>query len=166
MRILIFVLVFLVSFNLSALSQIRPIQSNTNLRENNPNKISIMENSEPYTKTINTKFEMKPGEKLNIQNSNGSIKFVGWNKNYVKITAIKKTYNNCCDLSKIHMVMSTLQGLNIKTVNVSNDVRAKIDYIIRIPKNTSIGDILTQGDVKFINLSSNVINNTRRLSNR
>ena len=166
MRVLIVVIVVLISINLTALAQVRPAHSNSNLRENISNKISVMEKNEPFTKVISTNYEIKPGEKLNIYNLNGSIKFVGWNKNYVKITAIKKAFINCCDLSDIHMVLSTLNGLNIKTVNISNDMRAGIDYIINIPKNTSIGDIITQGDVKFKNLPESVINNTRRLSNR
>jgi len=166
MRVLIVVLVVLVSLNLSALSQTRPRNSITKLRENIPNKISVMERDEPFTKVISTNYEIKPGEKLNIYNLNGSIRFVGWNKNYVKITAVKKAFRNCCDLSDIHMVLSTLNGLNIKTVNISNDVRAGIDYTINLPKNTSIGDILTQGDVKFKNLSDSVVSNSRRLSNR
>ena len=166
MRIIIVVLVFLISLNLTALSQVQRLHSNNNLRENITNKISVMEGAEPYTKAISTNYKIKPGEKLNIYNLNGSIRFVGWNKNYVKITAIKKAFINCCDLSDIHMVLSTLNGLNIKTVNTSNDVRAGIDYIINIPKDTLIGDILTQGDVKFKNLPDSVINKTRRISNR
>jgi len=167
MRVIIVMLIVLISLNLNALSQIRSAaNSSTNLRENNSNKISVMEKDEPFTKAISANCKIKPGEKLNIQNLNGSIKFIGWNKNYVKITAIKKTFRNCCDLSKIHMVLSTLKGLNIKTVNISDDVRARIDYVINVPKNTSIGDILSQGDVKFRNLPDNVINKTRRLSNK
>ena len=166
MRALIVVIVVLISINLSALGQVRQVHSITNLRENITNKISVMEKDKPFTKVISTNYEIKPGEKLNIYNLNGSIRFVGWNKNYVKITAIKKAFTNCCDLSDIYMVLSTLNGLNIKTVNISNDMRAGIDYIINIPKSASIGDILTQGDVKFRNLSDSVINNTRRLSNR
>ncbi len=166
MRVLIVVIVVLISINLTALAQVRPAHSNTNLRESNPNKISRMENDGPYTKTISTKCEIRPGEKLNIYNLNGSIKFVGWNKNYVKIIAIKRTFINSYDLSEVYMVLSTLKGLNIKTVNNSNDMQAGIDYIINIPKNTSIGDIVTQGDVKFRNLPNRVINDARRLSNR
>lgn len=166
MKVLIAVIVVLISINLTALAQVRPVHSNTSLRENIPNKISVMERNEPFTKVISTNYKIKPGEKLNISNLNGSIRFVGWNKSYVKITAIKKAFINSYDLSDIHMVLSTLNGLNIKTVNISNDMRAGIDYIINIPKSASIGDIITQGDVKFRNLSDSVINNTRRLSNR
>jgi len=66
----------------------------------------------------------------------------------------------------IHMVLSNLKGLNIKTVNTSDDLRAKIDYVIHVPQNTLIGDILSQGDVKFRNLPKNIVNNSRRLLNR
>ncbi|MDP8204205.1 MAG: hypothetical protein P9L95_06710 [Candidatus Tenebribacter mawsonii] len=166
MRVLIVVLIVLISLNLTSLSQFRQVNYNTNLREYVPNKISVREKEGPYTKSISTNYEIKPGEKLNVYNLNGSIKFVGWNKNYVKITAIKKSFVNCCNLSEIHMVLSTLKGLNIKTVNISNDVEAGIDYIINIPKDTSIGDVVTQGDVEFKNLPDYVIKNTRRLSNR
>jgi len=166
MRTLIIVLIVMVSLNITALSQARSVNSNTRLRENMPSKISVMEKNVPFTKSISTNYEIKSGEKLNIYNPNGSIKFVGWNKNYVKITAIKRVFVNCCDLSKIHMVLSTLKGLNIKTVNVSDDAQARIDYIINIPENTSIGNVTSRGDVKFKNLPDYVVTNIRRLSNR
>lgn len=166
MRVLIVVIVVLISINLTALTQVLPARSNTNLRENTTNKISVMEKNEPFTKVISTNYQIKSGEKLNIYNLNGSIKFVGWDKNYVKIKAIKKVFKNSYDLSKIHMVLSTLKGLNIKTVNVSDDAKARIDYIINIPMNTSIGNVTSIGNIKFKNLPDYVVTNIRRLSNR
>jgi hypothetical protein len=166
MRVLIVVLIVLVSLNLTALSKARSVNSSTILRENLSNKISVMERNIPFTKSISTKYEIKPGEKLNIYNPSGSVKFVGWNKNYVKVTAIKRVYVDSYDLSKIHMVLSTLKGLNIKTVNISDDTQARIDYIINIPKNTSIGSVTSRGNIKFRNLPDYVVTDIRRLANR
>ncbi len=166
MKVLFIVLVFLISLDLMALSNERSINSNTNLKENTSNKISIMENVEPYTRSINANYAIKPGEKLNVYNLNGSIKFIGWNKNYVKITAVKKVFRNSCDLDCIQMTLSTLNGLIIETINISNDDRARIDYIINVPKNTIIGDILSNGNIQYENLPNKVLSNIRRLSNR
>lgn len=166
MKILILFLVILLSLNLSALINIRSINSIPDLTENISNKFSIMENSEPYTRSYNTNYAIKQGEKLNVYNLNGSITFIGWNKNYVNITAIKKVFRNSSDLNDVHMTLNTLNGLNIETVNISNDDRARIDYIISIPKTTLIGEILTRKNVKFKNFPNDILNNIRRLSNR
>ena len=113
MKVLIFVLVSLISLNLSALANIRSNNSNFNLTENISHKLSVMENNKAYTKSINTNYSIKPGEKLNVYNLNGAIKFIGWNKPYIKITAIKKVFRNCCDLNDIYMTLHTLNGLSL-----------------------------------------------------
>ena len=166
MRVLKLLVVVLLSSNLLALSQVRPKNSNSNFRENKPNQISILKNNKPYTKSTITNYAIKSDQKLNVYNLNGSIKVIGWNKNYIKITANKKVFRKCCDLKDLHMTLNTINGLTIETINNSDDDRARIDYIINVPKNTLIGDIFSRGNIKFINLPSNILNNTRRLSNR
>ena len=166
MKVLIIVMVFLICLNLTALANISSHNSNTNLTENISYKFSVMEKNKAYTKSINTNYSIKPGEKLNVYNLNGSIKFIGWNKHYIKITAIKKVFNNCCDLNDIHMTLNTINGLTIETINNSKDGQAKIDYIINIPKDILIGEIFTRGDIKFKNLPNDILSNIRRLSNR
>ena len=165
MRDLILLVALLLSSNLLALSQARPINSNSDFRENKHNQISVLENK-PYTKSTITNYAIKSDQKLNVYNLNGSIKVIGWNKNYVKITAIKQVFRKCCDLDDLHMMINTINGLTIETINNSDDNRARINYVINIPKNTSIGDIFTRGNIKFNNLPSDILNNTRRLSDR
>ena len=166
MRVLILLLALLLSSNLLALSHIRPINSNSDFRENKHNQISVLENNKPYTKSTITNYAIKSDQKLNVYNLNGSIKVIGWNKNYIKITANKKVFRKCCDLEDLHMTLSTINGLTIETINNSDDDRARIDYVINGPQNTLIGDIFTRGNIKFNNLPSNILNNTRRLSDR
>ena len=166
MRILILLLVFLVSFNLMALSQISQMNTNSDFIENRRNQISVMENTKPFTKSTITNYVIKRNQELNVYNLNGSIKGIGWDKNYIKITAIKKVFRKCCDLDDLHMMLNTINGLTIETINNSDDIRAKIDYVINVPKNTIIGDMFTSGKIKLNNLSSDIINNTRRLSDR
>ena len=166
MRVLILLLVFLLSFNLLALSQIRPMNSNSDFIENRPYQISVMENNKPFTKSTITNYVIKPDQELNVYNLNGSIKVIGWDKNYIKITAIKKVFRKCCDLDDLHMMLNTINGLTIETINNSDDDRAKIDYVINVPKDTLIGDMFTRGNIKFNNLPSVILNNTRRLSDR
>ncbi len=166
MKVLILLLVFLVSFNLIALSQIRPMNTNFDFIENRHNQISVLENSKPFTKSTITNYVIKRNQELNVYNLNGSIKVIGWNKNYIKITAIKKVFRKCCDLDDLHMMLNTINGLTIETINNSDDNRAKIDYVINVPKDTIIGDMFTRKNIKFNNLPSNVLNNTRRLSDR
>ena len=92
MRVLKLLLMFLLSFNLMALSQIRPMNTNYDFIENRPNQISVLENSKPFTKSLITNYVIKPDQELNVYNLNGSIKVIGWDKNYIKITAIKKVF--------------------------------------------------------------------------
>ena len=166
MRVIFIVLVFLLSLNLLALANIGSHNFNTNLTENISNKISVIEDIRSYTKSLNTNYSIKPGEKLNVYNLNGSIKFIGWNKHYIRITAIKKVFKNCCDLNDINMTLNTLNGLNIETINNSTDDRARIDYIINIPRNTIIGDIFTKRNIQYENLPKKALDNIKRLSNR
>ncbi|MCK5051867.1 MAG: hypothetical protein KAS53_09100 [Candidatus Cloacimonetes bacterium] len=166
MKILILVLVLLISLNLSALANVRLNNYNSNLTENISHKFSTIENEKAYTKSTNTNYLIKQGEKLNVYNLNGSIKFIGWNKHYIKITAIKKVFRNCCDLNDLHMTLNTLNGLSIETINNSNDSRARIDYIINVPRNILFGEIFTRGNIKVKNLPNDIIGNIRRLSNR
>ncbi|MEA2096975.1 MAG: hypothetical protein U9P73_09825 [Candidatus Cloacimonadota bacterium] len=166
MRVLILLLVFLLSFNLMALSHVNSMNSNSDFIENTPNKISVLETNKPYTKSTITNYSIKSDQELNVYNLNGSVKFIGWNKHYIKITAIKKVFRKCCDLNDLHMMLNTINGLTIETINNSDDNRARIDYVINVPKNTLIGDIFSRGKIKLNNLPSDVINNTRRLSDR
>jgi len=166
MKVLFIVLVFLISLDLTALSKELSINSNNNITENLSNKISVIENTESYTRSVNTNYAIRPDEKLNVYNLNGSIKFIGWDKDYVKITAVKKVFRNSCDLDCIQMTLNTFNGLIIETINISNDKRARIDYIINVPKNTIIGDILSNGKIQYENLPNKVLSNIRRLSNR
>jgi len=166
MKILMLVLVLLISLNLSALANVRSNNSHSNLTENTSHKFSAFENRKAYTKSINTNYSIKQGEKLNVYNLNGSIKFIGWNKQHIKITAIKKVFRNCCDLNDLQMILSTLNGLTIETINDSNDDRARIDYIINVPKNILIGEVYTRDNIKFKNLPNDILDNIRRLSNR
>lgn len=166
MKILILLLVLLISLNLTALANVRLNNSNSNLTENISHKFSTIENRKAFTKSTNTNYSIKQGEKLNVYNLNGSIKFIGWNKQYIKITAIKKVFKNCCDLNDLHMTLNTLNGLTIETINNSHDSRARIDYIINVPKNILFGEIFTRGNIKFKNLPNDILGNIRRLSNR
>ena len=166
MRVLSLLLAFLLCFNLLALSHVSPMNSNSDFIENKPNQISVLENNKPYTKSTITNYVIKSDQKLNVYNLNGSIKVIGWNKNYIKITANKKVFRKCCDLEDLHMTLNTINGLTIETINNSDDDRARIDYVINVPQNTLIGDIFTRGNIKFNNLPSNILNNTRRLSDR
>ena len=163
MKVIVILLITLICLNLTALSQSRSMQSSTKLRDNFSNRISTLGKSEPFT---STNYEIEPQEILNVYNHNGSVKIIGWNKDFVKITAIKKSFKRCCDLSRILMVLKTLQGLSIETVNTSDDQNAHIDYIINVPQNIVIGDIQSKSEVKFKNLPSSVVENFRRLATR
>ena len=166
MKVIVILLITLICLNLTALSQSRSMQSSTKLRDNFSNRISTLGKSEPFTKAISTNYEIEPQEILNVYNHNGSVKIIGWNKDFVKITAIKKSFKRCCDLSRILMVLKTLQGLSIETVNTSDDQNAHIDYIINVPQNIVIGEIHSKSEVKFKNLPISVVENFRRLATR
>ena len=147
MRVLSLLVAFLLSFNLLALSHVSPKNSNSDFRENKPNQITVLENNKPYTKSTITNYAIKSDQKLNVYNLNGSIKVIGWNKSYIKITANKKVFRKCCDLEDLHMTLNTINGLTIETINNSYDKRARIDYVINVPQNTLIGDMFTKGDI-------------------
>jgi hypothetical protein len=166
MRVLIFFLIILISINLSASFNIPMNRTDFNIAENFSNKVTFIKSNEPITKSIKTQYEIKPGEKLNIYNMNGCIKLIGWDEDHIKIVAIKIVYQNCKNLNDLHMTLDTLNGLNIETVNCLKDNRARIDYIINIPKDTLIGEIYSKKNILYKDLPDKILNNIRVLSNR
>jgi len=166
MKALTLLIILLVCLNLTALSNTSSINRVPKITNQFSNKLSFIERNKPFTKNICTNYAIKPGEKLSVYNVNGSIKFIGWNKNYIKITAIKRTYHNCNYLNDIHMTLNTFNGLNIRTVSTSKDCRARIDYVINVPKDTLFGEVYSKEKIKFKNLPNDIMNNILVLSNR
>ncbi len=166
MKIFTLLIIIIISFNLTALSNVRSINRISKISNNISSKLSFMERNKPYTKNICTNYTIKPGEKLSVYNVNGSIKFIGWSKDYIKITAIKKAYDNCNDLNDIHMTLCTLNGLNIETISMSKNCRARIDYVINVPKDTLFGEVYSKEKVEFKNLPKSTMSSILVLSHR
>ena len=83
MKALTLLIILLVCLNLTALSNTSSINRVPKITNQFSNKLSFIERNKPYTKNICTNYAIKPGEKLSVYNVNGSIKFIGWNKNYI-----------------------------------------------------------------------------------
>jgi len=153
------------SIGLAALSTSPQSSKVTTIHNNFSNKISSAQRQRIFTKNIVANYSIKPGETLNVYNPNGSIVFIGWNYDYIKVTAVKKAYTNYSELDNIHMTLNTIKGLSIETVH-SPDCCAKLDYVINVPKDIAIREVYSSKGVSYKNLSRAITKNVQRLSYR
>lgn len=165
MKTTFLIFVILLTLNLSALSNIKSLNKLSKVNDIFSNKLSVIKRQRIYTNNITTNYSIKHGEALNVYNAHGSIRFEGWDKSYVKITATKKTFKNCNELNNIHIALSTFNGLIIETVNAP-DSCAKIDYVINVPKDILIGEVYSTEKISFNNVSRDIRNNILKLSHR
>lgn len=87
-------------------------------------------------------YEVGSGTKLNIHNINGSVEISLWNKNYVDVYAVKKTRHGEEELNKIEIDVNIDAGdMNIITKRLDENVRASVDYDIKVPVNVVVNRI-------------------------
>lgn len=97
-----------------------------------------------YKEDFHNSFDVQPGGRLNIENSNGSVEIMSWEKDLVDVTGTKyaSTENGLRD-TRIDMSKSG-NNVNIRTILPSGfrgGMGAK--YIIRVPSRYDLDRIIT-----------------------
>ena len=111
--------------------------------------------SEEFFQTVNC----NAGGVVNVYNKNGSIKVIGWEKDFVDIYAEKTTDEDEEELEKAEILIQKSNDgkvCDIKTNFKEPNVKVSVKYIIKVPQNVKIGKIHTaNGSLKIANLSGN-----------
>jgi DUF4097 and DUF4098 domain-containing protein YvlB len=100
--------------------------------------------SERYTQDFHYSYELKPGSRVSVENSNGSVEITGWDQNTIDITGTKYARTTeLRDALKIE-IDHTADEVHIRTVRPSNrrgNMGAK--YIIKVPRRTQLERIVS-----------------------
>ncbi|MCD4817124.1 MAG: hypothetical protein K8S23_00355 [Candidatus Cloacimonetes bacterium] len=97
---------------------------------------------------------------LNVESNNGKIEIVPWDDNYVNIDAELSTNKDESKFDKIKIsVIGSKSGdvCNIKTIEEENNLNVSVNYLIKIPIDSKVGEIITSnGAIYLKNVNGNV----------
>ena len=151
MKTLFLLIVTLLAVNLTGLRcpELDTRNVSTNHKKRNVTSTSFAEKS---TEIFTSRYKIKKGNTINVYNFKGSIKLIGWNRDYVEIKAVKNAQGYRNDLEKIDILANSRNGLTIQTIDNTGNSKVIVNYTIRIPKSCIIGNIVTKGKISYKNL--------------
>jgi len=75
----------------------------------------------------------EPESSVVVVNRNGGVNVSAWDEDYVAITAVKRTVYGRGELAKVSIDVTEGDPLRIESVYTGINVRAGVDYTIRLP---------------------------------
>ncbi|MCK4694820.1 MAG: hypothetical protein KAT74_03615 [Candidatus Cloacimonetes bacterium] len=164
--IFLFIVILLICSSSAGLHFQDPININfkNNHAELNNNTFSL--SAQNLTETFTNRYNIEEGNKINVYNIKGSIKFIGWDRDYVEVTAFKRANHHKCELDNVDIQVNYRDGLTIETINHANRSKVTVNYIIRIPRFIYIGEVLTKGKIRWKNISESMKKNSSYLVKR
>ena len=115
---------------------------------------STMERTEKFYET----YSAPAGIRVDVANaSGGDVAITAWSIDYVEVSAVKKTIWGESELDKLDIRVTTENDrILIETVVIGKNVRASVDYEIKIPNNAIAGTIeTTDGRVALQGVNGN-----------
>lgn len=85
------------------------------------------------TEEFNRAVPAEPGSGLAVVNRNGGVNVSAWGEDYIAVTAVKRTVYGREELAKVRIEVTEGDPLRIETVHTGMNVRASVDYTIRLP---------------------------------
>jgi hypothetical protein len=136
-RVISMISVILVSFELGnpALSSMLP---NT--------IVGFFEKNEEIRET----YKVKAGTELTAANANGDILLEAWNRDYVEVSAVKKTHHGEDELTKVQVEVVVGDITEIQTRYHEQNARVSVDYSIIVPRGLIVKKLYTSnGDIEL-----------------
>jgi len=87
------------------------------------------EETEVFDRTV----AVEPGSGVVVVNRNGGVNVSVWEEDFVAVTAVKRTVYGRAELAKVGIEVAEGDPLRIETVYTGLNVRASVDYTIRVP---------------------------------
>lgn len=117
---------------------------------------STIERTEQFYET----YPAPAGVRVDVANeSGGDVSVTGWGIDYVEVSAEKKTIWGEAELDKVEVKVTSGNGyILIETLVTGKNVRATVDYEIKIPNNAVAGTIeTTNGGVTLQGVTGDVV---------
>jgi len=119
------------------------------------------------TKEIRKTFEVSDSTGLVINNSNGSIKITGWDKDFVDVLVTKKTTHGSEMLDNVDIIMMQEDDIVLETKHLTKNPKVTVIYEINVPKKLLLKSIRSSngsinikdaGDTDIVRTSNGSIN--------
>ena len=105
-----------------------------------------------HEEVFHARCEIEKSGSLSLYNATGNISITQWSKDYVDITAVKKTSYLASELKKVDIEIDQTKHTVIKSVYLSHNARVAVDYTIKIPAGVKLdrienvtGDVVIEG---------------------
>jgi DUF4097 and DUF4098 domain-containing protein YvlB len=92
------------------------------------------EETEQFNRTV----AVEPGSDVTVVNRNGGVNVSAWEEDYVSIDAVIRSVWGRGELDRVRIEVKTDDGLRIETVHTGINVRASVDYSIRVPQDVAL----------------------------
>jgi hypothetical protein len=98
---------------------------------------------------IRETYKVKAGTELTAANANGDILLEAWNRDYVEVSAVKKTHGED-ELTKVQVEVVVGDITEIQTRYHEQNARVSVDYSIIVPRGLIVKKLYTSnGDIEL-----------------
>lgn len=109
--------------------------------------------SHGYEKFVDT-IPVKGSRAIEVKNTKGNVRLIGWDKPYIKVEAKKVCPNGKRNLQHIDISIRRYKNvIVVETLNPLNLCSAKVHYTIYVPYSLYISSVKTSGKVVKRNVS-------------
>lgn len=97
--------------------------------------------SETFDRTVS----LAPGGSFAIENVNGPVTIVGWDRDAVEVHAVKTAAHEVADLLQVRIDVAATPGLvQVSTVDPHEDgVEVAVNYTVRVPRRVLLREVAT-----------------------
>ncbi len=107
----------------------------------------------PYTREQVDTVVIEPGTRIEVNNVNGDITIMGWDRDYVEVKSTMKTESDSAEFKRVTVRITAGDPLRIETKYEKPDILHKgmhvsVDYVIRVPARAGkVSVSLVDGDI-------------------
>lgn len=98
-----------------------------------------------YDQIVNRSFPLAPRGSVELKNVNGSVRIVGWDRNFVALRVVKRTEEEPADLLRVRIRVSAKPDqISIQTrYPKDNGVPVSVEYFLRVPHHAVLREVET-----------------------
>jgi Putative adhesin len=125
-------------------------------------------------------YPLNSGGSFLLENVNGSVRVLGWEREEVEVRAVKSSFRNARDLDRVQIdVVSQPGRVAVRTLYPEGQgVEVAVEYVVHVPYRVLLGNVQTvngsvlvrdvegEGDLRSVNGNVEVLDSSGRFSAR
>jgi DUF4097 and DUF4098 domain-containing protein YvlB len=98
-----------------------------------------------FDEVFDKSYHLDPKGSVELQNVNGSVQIMGWDRDTVEVHAVKKSEHNAADVSRVKIeVAAERNHLSVETHYPDDkSVEVSVEYLIHVPRHAELREIDT-----------------------